>query len=118
MRAALLLLLLAGCATTIDTHKAPPSDWPALKIVEHEVSGWQVQRHCYKYVPLSMRLIGGFALACAEWNFAKRTCTIYRTSDSSPEVLDHEYDHCLGYAHVDDDAPANAWRAYLSRGGK
>jgi hypothetical protein len=33
------LVLLTGCSMMIDEATGPPLDWPALRIVEHHVSG-------------------------------------------------------------------------------
>ena len=115
MKTLLLIAALAavsGCATMIDQHVEAPKDWPLLDVRDNVVGAWEIQRKCYKYVPLGWKLMGGFAGGCAEINFEERTCNIYRAYDASPEWMEHEKDHCLGRDHVGDSTLADAWEAY------
>ncbi len=104
--------LTGGCATMIDEHQAAPKDWPLLTIIEREVGPIDLQRACYKYVPLSTKLLGGFAMACAEIRFDLGTCTIYRVYDTDEGVMAHEHAHCRGGQHPGDTTLSDAWRAY------
>lgn len=110
MRIAALLLLVAGC-TTIG-HQPPPADWPNLTIVEHQVGTWSMLKHCYQYVSLPMKLIGGIPFSCAEVNFPARRCDIWCTEDMNAETLEHERLHCAGYDHFGASTLADAWRDY------
>lgn len=101
---------LPGCAT-VDSHTAP-SDWPTLTVRDNVVSGAQVIRRCYKYVPTWAKLLGTFPMACAEINFAALTCDIWRAHDASPEMLEHELIHCAGGQHPGDTTLADAWMQY------
>lgn len=109
-----VLLLLAGCATTIAEGSAAP-DWPRLKVVRHVVSGIEVIKRCYKYVPTGTKLIGGVPQACAEVNFYRMRCDIWLTDDSSPDVIEHEELHCLGFEHPGEKTLTKAWIAFKER---
>lgn len=110
MRYLTAFLLLTGCAT-VDTHTAP-ADWPLLTVRDNVVSGAEVLRRCYKYVPLAAKLVGTIPMACAEINFAALTCDIWRAHDATPEMLEHEEMHCSGGDHPGDTSLAVAWRNY------
>lgn len=110
---AAVAIALQGCATVYEHNAA--KDWPKLTIRDNVVSGWQVQRHCYQYVPLALKLLGVFPMACAEINFDARTCDIWRAYDASPEMIEHEQIHCAGGQHPGDTTLTDAWTAYKAR---
>lgn len=103
--AVLACLLVAACATLIDEHKPAPIGWPQdIQIRDNVVSVWEVQKRCYHAVPLGWKLLGGFAMACGEVNFVNNTCDIWRVYDASPELIEHERQHCMGKSH-----PGETW---------
>ena len=109
-----LILLLNGCATTIDAHKPAPIGWPVLTVRDNVVTGFEVLRRCYKYLPAHVKLLGGIPMACAEVNFAARTCDIWRARDASPEIMDHERMHCAGKDHPGETWAQDALSSYRS----
>ena len=105
----LLILLLAGCST-IDTHTAPPRDWPNLRIVEHRVPHNVMRDRCAKYTAW-----GSYPEACAEVNFAAMRCDIWFSADFPPlpEWVEHERLHCSGHGHEgEENTLAVAWTRY------
>jgi hypothetical protein len=109
--------MTGGCATLIDEHKPAPNGWPTLQVRDHVVSGWEVQRQCYEFLPLTQKLLGGFPMACAKIDFLANSCDIYHAHDATPEVLEHEQMHCRGHSHVGDTWAEDAlrgWHAYLA----
>ena len=104
--------LLHGCATLIDEHKPAPKGWPILRVSDNIVSGWEVQKHCYGYLPLAQKLIGSFPMACAEIRFDLGTCNIWRAHDATADILEHEQMHCRGLSHPGDTWAEDAWQAY------
>jgi hypothetical protein len=107
----LLLALLAGCAMFV-THENAAPDWPTLEVRHHKVSGFEVIWRCYNYQSWAMRLSGGIPMACAEINFAARTCDIYAAHDADAGIIEHEETHCRGGQHPGDRTLTNAWTAY------
>jgi hypothetical protein len=108
-------ILLAGCVG-IDTHKAPPQNWPSVVVVEHRVSTLEMLSHCYQYVPLVLKLLGGIPLACAEIDLNKLECDIWLTGWSSQDTVEHERLHCTGHDHYGDDTLEqiyNTWKGVL-----
>jgi hypothetical protein len=103
---AVLVALLAGACTTIDSH-VRVDDWPALKIVEHRVSYDAMYERCKKYVGLLSTPLG-----CTEFYFAAGEAHIYVTPELplSQKVLEHERLHAAGFDHVGSDAMARLWR--------
>ena len=108
----LLCLLLSGCATMIDEHREAPKGWPLLTVRDNVVSGWEVQRRCYAYFPLTQKLIGSFPMACAEIRFDLATCDIWRAHDASPDIIEHEQLHCRGHSHPGETWAEDALRNY------
>lgn len=111
------LAALSGCAT-IDTHVQPDPAWPRLKVTEHEVSAVEMLGRCYRYLSLGMKLLGGFPLACAEFNLEQGWCRIYYTSWATEGVKEHERLHCEGFDHPGSTQltdHARAWRAGRAR---
>lgn len=108
---AIVLLLLVGCATTIDEKSAAP-DWPRLTVQRNVVSFTEVVRRCYRYMSLAMKLAGGIPLACAEVDFAQMRCDIWITADATHETLVHERHHCLGMEHPGETTLTDAWNSY------
>ena len=106
------LAAVSGCASLIDQHTPPPKDWPQLTVRDNVLGPIDIQRRCYKYVATHIKLLGGFAMGCAEINFDMRTCDIYRAHDAAPDIMEHEYAHCRGFGHPGDTTLADAWRGY------
>ena len=88
-------LSLAGC-TTIDKQIV---GWPKLSIKKHEMTFFDVQGKCWKHMPIAYKLLGGFAMACAEVNLDAGTCDIYHMKNPSKTDIDHEISHCNGGDH-------------------
>lgn len=103
----LLALLLTGCttlATTIDTSRAPPNDWPQLKVVVVKTDSAEVQRQCYATTAF---VVAG----CTTANFLKATCYIYLSTDNAA-VIEHEKMHCLGYDHPGESTMRDWWEKW------
>jgi hypothetical protein len=85
-------LLLAGC-TTVD-HGYRDARFDSLVTVERHVSEREMRERCAKYTGPLMS-----PMACAEWDFAAGTCTIWFSADfpPTPAVVEHERLHCKGY---------------------
>jgi len=94
------VFLCTGC-TMIDYAKAPPADWPELKVDVYRTTFWDTQRLC-----------GGNLLfptpACAAVDFKGRRCTIITSTDDE-RVMEHERAHCRGYDHVGETTLADVW---------
>ena len=93
-RCALLIALglssLGGC--TVVGH-VKTDGWPELQVTENKVTFATMLEHCSKYVhPLMWPPV-----ACAEFNLAARSCSIWYVWDAQ---LEHERQHCRGYDHV------------------
>ena len=89
------LLLFTGCTTI---HTQIPN-FPTLRVTEHQVPFSEMMAKCYPGMPLWMKLLGSFPLACAEFNFLNKTCDIYITPVSPDWVVEHEREHCTGGDH-------------------
>lgn len=112
-----LAIMLSGCATFIDQHKEPPADWPLLKVTEHRLDMWPLIKQCYPSVSLMMKLLGGFANACAWINLQEMTCDIYvhtAATESDPTLI-HEREHCQGRDHFGDSTLADLWANWKAR---
>jgi hypothetical protein len=111
-KAAAVALALSGCSMMIDTHRAPPADWPRLTVVEHHVPHNVMRDRCAPYVGW-----GGAPEACAEWHFARGECHLWFSADFPPKpyIVRHERLHCLGYDHPGDDTAARAWARWKNR---
>lgn len=108
MRPVLLLALvaqLAGCSVMSDQRV---DGWPALEIVEHHVSGANVQERCARYVGFGM-----VPVACAEFDLAARKCHLWFNAEQPPAsfVVEHERQHCRGFDHIG----STNMRDFLSR---
>ena len=104
-----LSLLTAGCSTTIDSHVAPPADWPVLAVIEHRVPHAVMRDRCGRFTPWYAS-----PEACAEWHFAQGECHIYFSADFPPAawIAEHERMHCAGYDHPGSTAAKDAWSAF------
>lgn len=107
---AAIAIALQGCATVYEHNAA--KDWPKLTIRDNVVSGVEVIRHCYQYVPTWAKVLGTIPMACAEINFHTRTCDIWRARDASEDIIEHEQIHCRGGEHPGDTTLTEAWIAY------
>lgn len=106
--AAAVALILGGGCTTVDTHTAPPADWPALEIVVERVPHATMRERCARYAPPMFN-----PEACTEVFFAERRCRITLSADlGTQEHERHEFLHCAGHDHVGDDTLARAWRTH------
>lgn len=113
MGAAAALTIAAASCTTIDTSAPPPADFPQLAVHEHAVKFGEFWGHCYRYVGWGWRLIGALPSACAEVNFAENRCDVWYPQDSiTPDVREHELEHCRGYDHPGSDSIRGAWLAW------
>lgn len=94
-----VVALLAACATQVDVGYRQPG-WPEdMTVARHVLPAADMQARCGRNVAWYQR-----ALACAEWDTAKRTCDIYATADTTPETWRHEELHCQGYTHHEGEA--------------
>lgn len=82
----LIVLLLAGCATTDMVKLAEPR----TVVIE-----WVREKptFCGEGTHAGMR-------GCAKRSLGYKTCTIWATEDVPDEVLGHELRHCFGYEHA------------------
>jgi hypothetical protein len=103
---------LAGCATLIDESTPPPDGWPPLAARVVYLGPIDLERKCWKYQPLYMKLLGGLAIQCVEVNFDELTCTKYRPRDPT-DGDEHETGHCEGRDHVGESTMRDAWAAWL-----
>lgn len=112
----LIVLLLAGCATTklvdIDYSITPPADWPRLqeRLTYGPVA--DVQRWCR--MPAAIR---DKAFNCAVVRFDLGLCMIYLSTNDAA-ALTHEQAHCRGYSHIGDGYKSHrAWEQYKKTRG-
>jgi hypothetical protein len=112
--AVLFLAALPACSSM--THSESPADWPALVVIERQVSVIDVQKKCFKYLtPAGLALSFGLTMGCAEIDFVARTCTIYTArGENDPGILEHEREHCAGKDHPGDATLRSAWERYSS----
>lgn len=103
MRYSLIFILLAGCAT-IDTSRAPPPDWPLLKVEVVRTTSAVVEQKC----KMSFVMKG---LGCAMPIFPIGVCRIYLATDD-PATLLHEHYHCKGFDHAGESTLRDAWARY------
>ena len=92
-------VLIAGAllmACTMIGHERV-AGWPALLIVEHYVSEFELRERCVPYVGFGMS-----PQACAEIHLTARTCHAWFSNDFPPPraIVEHERLHCEGYDHV------------------
>lgn len=104
---ALLLVMALGACTVINEHRAPPSDFPELKITVNELGFWETQEKC-DWSPALVILIGP-RLGCAKYDFQKMTCDIYLWVNS---ILEHELLHCKGYDHIGSSQIRDHWNEW------
>jgi len=102
----LSLPLLVAC----QTMQPRIENMPKLDITVNEVGFFELQRQCYTYVPLWMKLLGSVSFGCAIIDFNKNTCTVY-VMPNHPAALEHELEHCAGGDH--DDQLRKAYDNYL-----
>lgn len=122
----LIVLLLAGCATTqpqwvytpptyiqIDYSRKPPSDWPVLETKVQYGEMADIRRWCSKTATEANK---DKLVACAIPYFEWGMCMIF-LSGRDPAWLDHEEAHCRGYGHVGDrvNYQAQAWEAFKAK---
>ena len=112
-----VLALLAGCATVIDEHMPPPDGWPTLEMRTVYLGPVALEKKCWKYQPLYMKLLGGLVIQCVEANFEELTCTQYRPRDATDGDA-HEAEHCDGRDHVGESTMRDAWTAWLRSKGE
>jgi hypothetical protein len=100
------ILLLAGCAT-VALDQPPPSDWPKLVQIEHDVSHAELKRICGDaWGPI----LGG-PLACTQFDFAKGECHKYFWTRNS-FTLAQEDERCRGYDRYGETTVRDQWTAY------
>lgn len=110
------LVLLSGCAMPpyapgIDFGRAPPADWPTLKVIEHDVPHAELLRLCGH---LTVKR------ACAGVDFTRGVCRIFYSTDFPREesVMEHERAHCRGYDHPYDARMRDAWARWKEKNGR
>jgi len=109
--------LVGGCATMIDEHMPAPDGWPTLEMRTVYLGPIDLEKKCWKYQPLYMKLLGGLAIQCVEANFDELTCTQYRPRDPT-DGDEHESEHCEGRDHVGENTMRDAWAAWLRSKGE
>jgi hypothetical protein len=102
----LFVLLLAACASYIDTSRPPPADWPQLKETIVPTTRVEVMRRCPNAASYN-------PAGCALIYFAERQCVIL---DAGADLA-HERMHCRGYDHYGETAVHDAWERYKARNG-
>lgn len=111
-----VVVLVAGCATTIDEHTAPPVDWPKLEVRTVRTNLFEVQSLCAP-ARANMNAAGwlfsfGLIAQCVLIDFNARTCTQVRPIDET-DGDDHEVRwHCTGHDHVGESVLRDAWARY------
>ena len=113
MRALLLTLLLAGCASGMVPVSEKPVDprWPLLRTSYWFGTPEKVVEHCYASVPTWAKLTGGVATACAFVDWKAMTCGI-NVAYGEYGKLGHELSHCYGSTHIGEDIFAS-WETFL-----
>ena len=103
---AILFLLFLPACTIIGHQKV--EGWPQLTVIEHHVPHAAMRDRCAKYAPW-----GSSPEACAEFNLAERTCTLWFSADFPPPAffVRHERMHCEGYDHLGE----TSMRDFLAR---
>lgn len=107
-----LALTLSGCSL-IDTHRAPPADWPALAVTEHHVSFSAMYRACAPYAGF-----GALPVGCSVIFFERGTCEIFAPdldAETLALLIEHERAHCAGHDHIGASTLAEGWQAYKAR---
>src|SRR5262245_54900813 len=112
-----VLASLAGCATVIDERMPAPDGWPTLEAHTVFLGPIALEKKCWKYQPLYMKLLGGLVIQCVEANFEELTCTQYRPRDETDGDA-HEAAHCDGRDHVGESTMRDAWTAWVRSKGE
>lgn len=95
----------------MDYETKPPADWPRLNERISYIEPEAVGRFCG--VPKNMvhRVQG-----CSHIDFYYRLCMI-NLSNKSPELLQHEREHCQGFDHQGDGGKSRkAWEEHKASG--
>jgi hypothetical protein len=88
--------LLTGC--TAMPH-VQVQGWPQdMKTTVHQSDLGEINSLCYSSLPLPIKLLGGFAMACTWVDLEKNTCDVYLLSENDPNE-EHELMHCRGLDH-------------------
>ena len=90
----LCIPLLVGC----QTMQPRIENMPKLDITVNEVGFFELQRQCYTYIPLWLKLLGAVSFGCAIIDFNKNSCTVY-VMPNHTSALEHELEHCAGGDH-------------------
>lgn len=90
--AAACLLALAACGHLPGQMEAPPSDWPQLRVIEHDDGIFAMLGACSKYT----NVLTWPPLGCAEVNFEQNTCDVWFLGSW---VRAEERKHCEGEDH-------------------
>lgn len=111
----LSVLLLAGCASTIDMGRAPPADWPAMKVEIYQGTIQKFDEIC------GTGIIGlTHRVSCAHVDFAQQRCWIMVRPNQklAPEEEAHEREHCAGRDHPGESTMRDGWERYKLRAAK
>ena len=95
-RAAIIPLLLTGCAVIPPMAPDIPKGWPKLRIETRIASPERIRQDCRN---------GGAAVnyvACALPSFHEGKCYVYLPHGYTEALRSHEEGHCKGYSHDDD----------------
>lgn len=95
LRSLVFVVLLCSCTTVNHDNRIFE---PIPPTIHHVYFGEMIVK-CYKYTPIWVMILGGFPMACAEWNVPKKQCDIYISKDAPDWMLEHELDHCKGLGH-------------------
>jgi hypothetical protein len=90
--AAACLLALAACGHLPGQLSEAPSDWPQLRVIEHQGSWLEIVGVCSKYT----NILTWPPLACAEFDFEANTCTTWFIGAWTRA---EELKHCEGEDH-------------------
>lgn len=116
IRAAIIAIIASLCSSCsgalgvipIDSHKAPPEDWPKMEIRMHSVPPAERRTACKSVAdewPWFVTIE-----SCELIRFDKRTCDIY--FDDDPNHTEVHVEHCYGRDHVGSTHLADAWENY------
>lgn len=95
----------------MDYDHKPPADWPKLDERISYIEPEAVGRFCGVPKNLVHRVQG-----CTKIDFYYNLCMIH-LANKTPELLQHEREHCLGYDHKGDGGKsASAWKAHKTSG--
>lgn len=63
-------------------------------VIEHRVPEYEKTKNCYRIMNGILAVDG-----CMELNLSTGVCHIYTDRSPSRETVNHEWSHCMGWAH-------------------